>query len=125
MPEELRDEALLLGSQPGDPARGGMGAKGLGAVPLRDAEGRTPLYRAIEGRHADVIEMLQAAALAKKLGVTPEENDMSRAIAQDGRDNLSNLISITAEPDGAFPTVAQTQAETSATDRDARLALAQ
>src|SRR5512135_2755667 len=38
MPEELRDEALLLGSQPGDPARGGMGAKGLGAVPLRDGK---------------------------------------------------------------------------------------
>src|SRR5512135_1424283 len=38
MPEELRDEALLVGSQPGDPARGGMGAKGLGAVPLRDGK---------------------------------------------------------------------------------------
>ncbi len=35
---------------------------------LRDAEGRTALYRAIEGRHADVIEMLQAAALAKGKG---------------------------------------------------------
>ncbi len=35
---------------------------------LRDAEGRTPLYRAIEARHADIIEMLQAAALAKGKG---------------------------------------------------------
>jgi TonB family protein len=35
---------------------------------LRDAEGRGPLYRAIEGRHANVIEMLQAAALAKTKG---------------------------------------------------------
>jgi TonB family protein len=35
---------------------------------LRDAEGRTPLYRAIERRRADVIEMLQAAAVAKGKG---------------------------------------------------------
>jgi TonB family protein len=35
---------------------------------LRDAEGRTPLYRAIESRRADVIEMLQAAAVAKGKG---------------------------------------------------------
>jgi TonB family protein len=35
---------------------------------LRDAEGRTPLYRAIERHRADVIEMLQAAALAKGKG---------------------------------------------------------
>jgi TonB family protein len=35
---------------------------------LRDAEGRTPLYRAIERRRADVIEMLQGAALAKGKG---------------------------------------------------------
>jgi TonB family protein len=32
---------------------------------LRDSEERTPLYRAIENRRADIIEMLQAAALAK------------------------------------------------------------
>ena len=35
---------------------------------LRDAEGRSALYRAIEGRHADVIEMLQVAAVAKQKG---------------------------------------------------------
>ncbi len=35
---------------------------------LRDAEGRTPLYRAIEKRRADIIEMLQAAAVAKGKG---------------------------------------------------------
>ncbi|RPH42765.1 MAG: TonB family protein [Planctomycetota bacterium] len=35
---------------------------------LRDADGRTPLYRAIERRRADVIEMLQAAAVAKGKG---------------------------------------------------------
>jgi TonB family protein len=35
---------------------------------LRDAEGRTPLYRAIEARRADIIEMLQAAAVAKGRG---------------------------------------------------------
>ncbi len=35
---------------------------------LRDSDDRTPLYRAIERRRADIIEMLQAAALAKGLG---------------------------------------------------------
>jgi len=35
---------------------------------LQDSEGRTPLYRAIESRRADVIEMLQAAALANGRG---------------------------------------------------------
>jgi TonB family protein len=35
---------------------------------LRDAEGRTPLYRAIEKRRAEIIEMLQAAAVAKGKG---------------------------------------------------------
>jgi TonB family protein len=46
----------------------------------RDGEGHTPLYRAIAGRHAEVIELLQAAALARGQGVrsraaleTPEE----------------------------------------------------
>ena len=33
----------------------------------------------------------QAAALVKKLGVTPEESEMSRAITQGGKDNLDNL----------------------------------
>ena len=33
----------------------------------------------------------QAAALAKKLGVTPEESDVSRALAQGGQDNLARL----------------------------------
>jgi TonB family protein len=36
---------------------------------LRDAEERTPLYRAVENRRADIIEMLQAAALAQGKGV--------------------------------------------------------
>ena len=36
----------------------------------------------------------QAAALVKKLGVTPEENEMSRAITQGGKDNLDNLKSM-------------------------------
>lgn len=35
---------------------------------LRDSEGRTPLYRAIESRSADIIEMLQAAGLARGRG---------------------------------------------------------
>ena len=34
----------------------------------RDSEGHTPLYRAIDRRRADIIEMLQAAALAKGKG---------------------------------------------------------
>jgi len=34
----------------------------------RDSEGRSPLYRAIERHSADVIELLQAAALAKAKG---------------------------------------------------------
>lgn len=32
----------------------------------QDGDGRTPLYRAIENRQADIIEMLQAAALAQR-----------------------------------------------------------
>ncbi len=36
---------------------------------LQDSEGCTPLYRAVERRRADIIEMLQAAALAKGKGV--------------------------------------------------------
>jgi TonB family protein len=36
---------------------------------LRDSEERTPLYRAVENRRADIIEMLQAAALARGQGV--------------------------------------------------------
>jgi putative membrane protein len=36
----------------------------------------------------------QAAALVKKLGVTPEENETSRAITQGGKDNLANLQSM-------------------------------
>jgi len=36
----------------------------------------------------------QAAALVKKLGVTPEENDTSRGITQGGKDNLANLKSM-------------------------------
>jgi TonB family protein len=35
---------------------------------LKDSEGRTPLYRAIETRRADIIEMLQGAALAQGRG---------------------------------------------------------
>jgi putative membrane protein len=33
----------------------------------------------------------QAAALVKKLGVTPEESDASRSLAQGGKDNLDHL----------------------------------
>jgi putative membrane protein len=36
----------------------------------------------------------QAAALVKKLGVTPEENDTSRGLTQGGKDNLANLKSM-------------------------------
>jgi putative membrane protein len=36
----------------------------------------------------------QAAALVKKLGVTPEENDTSRGLTQGGEDNLANLKSM-------------------------------
>jgi TonB family protein len=35
---------------------------------LRDSEARSPLYRAVENRRADIIEMLQAAALARGRG---------------------------------------------------------
>jgi TonB family protein len=35
---------------------------------LDDSEARSPLYRAVQNRHADVIEMLQAAALAQGKG---------------------------------------------------------
>jgi putative membrane protein len=33
----------------------------------------------------------QAAALAKRLGLTPEENDTSRSLTQGGQENLANL----------------------------------
>lgn len=37
----------------------------------------------------------QAVTLARRLGVSPEENDFSRALAQGGQDNLANLKPLT------------------------------
>jgi putative membrane protein len=37
----------------------------------------------------------QAAALAQKLGLSPEANDFSRSLAQGGQDNLANLKPLT------------------------------
>jgi putative membrane protein len=39
----------------------------------------------------------QASALVKKLGVTPEENETSRALTQGGKDNLANLKSMSGK----------------------------
>jgi putative membrane protein len=39
----------------------------------------------------------QAAALAQKLGLSPEANDFSRSLAQGGQDNLANLKPLTGK----------------------------
>jgi TonB family protein len=60
---------------------------GAGAdLGIRDSEGRTPLYRAIERRRADVIELLQAAALARGTGL------MSRTTTESPDETLPPTI---------------------------------
>jgi putative membrane protein len=40
----------------------------------------------------------QAVALAKKLGVKPEDNDTSKSLAQGGKDNLASLRKLKGKP---------------------------
>jgi len=62
------ETALHLAARHGRTAAARLLLQAGADLGLRDAEGRTPLYRAIEKRRADVIEMLQAAAVAKGRG---------------------------------------------------------
>jgi TonB family protein len=65
---EAGETALHLAARRGRTASARL-LLGAGAdFGLRDSEGRTPLYRAIERRRADIIEMLQAAAVAQGRG---------------------------------------------------------
>ena len=65
---QLQETALHLAARHGRTASARLLLRAGADFGLRDAEGRTPLYRAIESRRADIIEMLQAAALAKGMG---------------------------------------------------------
>ena len=65
---QSRDTALHLAARHGRTASARLLLRAGADFGLRDSEGRTPLYRAIERRRADIIEMLQAAALAKGKG---------------------------------------------------------
>jgi TonB family protein len=62
------ETALHLAARHGRAASARLLLRAGADFELRDAEGRTPLYRAIERRRADVIEMLQAAAVTKGKG---------------------------------------------------------
>jgi TonB family protein len=59
------ETALHLAARHGRTASARLLLRAGADFALRDAEGRTPLYRAIEKRRADIIEMLQTAAVAK------------------------------------------------------------
>jgi TonB family protein len=66
--DQAGETALHLAARHGRTAAARL-LVGAGAdFALRDLEGRTPLYRAIEKRRADVIEILQMAAVAKGKG---------------------------------------------------------
>jgi len=65
---QSRETALHLAARHGRTTSARLLLRAGADFGLRDAEGRTPLYRAIERRRADIIEMLQAAALAKGQG---------------------------------------------------------
>lgn len=63
------ETALHLAARHGRTASARLLLRSGADFELRDAEQRTPLYRAIERRRADIIEILQAAGLAKGMGV--------------------------------------------------------
>jgi TonB family protein len=63
------ETALHLAARHGRTASADLLLRAGADFELKDSAGRTPLYRAIEARRAEIIEMLQAAALAKGKGV--------------------------------------------------------
>jgi TonB family protein len=65
---QSQETALHLAARNGRTASARLLLRAGADFGLQDSEGRTPLYRAIEKRRADIIEMLQAAALAKGQG---------------------------------------------------------
>jgi len=65
---QSQETALHLAARHGRTASAGLLLRAGADFGLRDAEGRSPLYRAIERRRADIIEMLQSAALAQGKG---------------------------------------------------------
>jgi TonB family protein len=65
---QSRETALHLAARHGRTTSARLLLRAGADFGLRDSEERTPLYRAIERRRADIIEMLQAAALAKGQG---------------------------------------------------------
>lgn len=65
---QSQETALHLAARHGRTASSRLLLRAGADFGLRDSEGRTPLYRAIESRRADIIEMLQAAALAEGKG---------------------------------------------------------
>jgi len=66
--DESGETALHLAARHGRTAAARLLLQAGADFGLRDAQERTPLYRAIEGHHADVIEILQGAAVAKQKG---------------------------------------------------------
>ena len=62
------ETALHLAARYGRTASADLLLRAGADLEARDSEGRSPLYRAIERRSAEVIEKLQAAALAKGKG---------------------------------------------------------
>jgi TonB family protein len=65
---QFGETALHLAARHGRTASARLLLRAGADFELRDSEARTPLYRAVERRRADIIEMLQAAALAKAKG---------------------------------------------------------
>jgi TonB family protein len=65
---QSRETALHLAARHGRTTSARLLLRAGADFGLRDSEGRTPLYRAIENRRADIIEMLQSAALATGQG---------------------------------------------------------
>jgi len=63
------ETALHLAARYGRTASAELLLRAGADLELQDSAGHTPLYRAIEARRAEIIEMLQAAALAKGKGV--------------------------------------------------------
>jgi TonB family protein len=65
---EAGETALHLAARRGRALSAGLLLRAGANFEIQDSEGRSPLYRAVEARHAEVIEMLQGAALAEGAG---------------------------------------------------------